>query len=85
MLRAGDQVAADGLVDASTGLQVDESMLTGESDAVEKVPGDRVLSGSVVVGGEGTAVVDRVGADSFANSLSAEAKRFSLVASELRS
>jgi len=85
VLRAGDQVAADGLVDASTGLQVDESMLTGESDAVEKVPGDRVLSGSVVVGGEGTAVVDRVGADSFANSLSAEAKRFSLVASELRS
>jgi cation-transporting ATPase E len=85
VLRAGDQVAADGLVDASSGLQVDESMLTGESDAVEKVPGDRVLSGSVVVGGEGTAVVDRVGADSFANSLSAEAKRFSLVASELRS
>ncbi|SKA98961.1 cation-transporting ATPase E [Agreia bicolorata] len=85
VLRAGDQVAADGLVDASSGLQVDESMLTGESDAVEKIPGDRVLSGSVVVGGEGTAVVDRVGADSFANSLSAEAKRFSLVASELRS
>ncbi|KQP55356.1 HAD-IC family P-type ATPase [Agreia sp. Leaf283] len=85
VLRAGDQVAADGLIDASSGLQVDESMLTGESDAVEKVPGDRVLSGSVVVGGEGTAVVDRVGADSFANSLSAEAKRFSLVASELRS
>lgn len=85
VLRAGDQVPADGLVSGSRGLQVDESMLTGESDAVEKEIGDRVLSGSVVVAGEGSAVVDRVGADSFANSLAAEAKRFSLVASELRS
>lgn len=85
VLRAGDQVPADGLVSGSRGLQVDESMLTGESDAVEKTDGSRVLSGSVVVAGEGSAVVDRVGADSFANSLAAEAKRFSLVASELRS
>ncbi|QOT23176.1 HAD-IC family P-type ATPase [Paenarthrobacter sp. YJN-D] len=85
VLRAGDQVPADGVVAASRGLQVDESMLTGESDAVEKTEDDRVMSGSVVVAGEGTAVVDRVGADSFANSLAAEAKRFSLVASELRS
>ncbi|MFK0039813.1 HAD-IC family P-type ATPase [Paenarthrobacter sp. NPDC090517] len=85
VLRAGDQVPADGVVTGSRGLQVDESMLTGESDAVEKENGDRVLSGSVVVAGEGSAVVDRVGADSFANSLAAEAKRFSLVASELRS
>lgn len=84
VLRAGDQVPADATVGDSLGLQVDESMLTGESDAVEKVPGDRVLSGSVVVSGEGSAVVDRVGAASFANSLAAEAKRFSLVASELR-
>ncbi|WP_368496291.1 HAD-IC family P-type ATPase [Herbiconiux sp. A18JL235] len=85
VLRAGDQVPADALVAGAHGLQLDESMLTGESDPIEKAPGDRVLSGSVVVGGEGTAVVDRVGADSFANSLAAEAKRFSLVASELRS
>lgn len=85
VLRAGDQVPADGVVLASRGLQVDESMLTGESDAVEKAEDDRVLSGSVVVAGEGSALVDKVGADSFANSLAAEAKRFSLVASELRS
>ncbi|WP_130179197.1 HAD-IC family P-type ATPase [Cryobacterium sp. SO1] len=85
VLRAGDQVAADAIVVGSRGLQLDESLLTGESDAVEKAPGDRVLSGSVVVAGEGTGAVDRVGADSFANSLAAEAKKFSLVASELRS
>ncbi|SMQ62032.1 cation-transporting ATPase E [Plantibacter sp. VKM Ac-1784] len=85
VLRAGDQVPADALVVETHGLQVDESMLTGESDAVEKSVDDRVLSGSTVVAGEGCAVVDRVGADSFANSLSTEAKRFSLIASELRS
>lgn len=85
VLRAGDQVPADAIVTFGHDLQVDESMLTGESDPVEKAPNDRVLSGSVVVGGEGRARVDRVGADSFANSLASEAKRFSLVSSELRS
>lgn len=84
VLRAGDQVAADGVVLSSGSLQVDESMLTGESDAVDKQPDDEVLSGSIVVAGEGMARVSRVGADSFANRLTAEAKRFSLVSSELR-
>ncbi|MGN6205080.1 HAD-IC family P-type ATPase [Humibacter sp.] len=84
VLRAGDQIAADGVVIDSSRLQADESMLTGESDAVDKQTADEVLSGSIVVGGEGTARVTRVGADSFANKLASEAKRFSLVASELR-
>jgi cation-transporting ATPase E len=85
VLRAGDQVGADAAVATSDRLQLDESMLTGESDPVDKVPGDAVLSGSIVIGGGGTALVDKVGADSFANKLSSEAKQFSLVASELRS
>ena len=85
VLRAGDQVSADALVLSSRGLQIDESMLTGESDAVDKQPGDEALSGSVVVGGEGEARVVRVGADSYANRFQDEAKRFSLVRSELRS
>ncbi len=84
VLRAGDQVPADAQVLASRGLQIDESMLTGESDAVDKRPGDEALSGSVVVGGEGRAQVIRVGADSYANAFQAEAKRFSMVGSELR-
>ncbi|MDN4596714.1 HAD-IC family P-type ATPase [Leifsonia virtsii] len=84
-LRAGDQVPADAVVVTGGHLQLDESLLTGESDPVDKSPGDEVLSGSVVVGGEGLARVERVGAASFANRLSAEAKKFSLVASELRS
>ncbi|NNC12456.1 HAD-IC family P-type ATPase [Planctomonas sp. JC2975] len=84
VLRAGDQIAADGAVLDTARLQADESMLTGESDAVDKLPDDEVLSGSIVVGGEGVVRVTRVGADSFANKLASEAKRFSLVASELR-
>ncbi|MBW9092413.1 HAD-IC family P-type ATPase [Microbacterium jejuense] len=85
VLRAGDQVPADADVIESRGLQIDESMLTGESDAVDKVPGDEALSGSIVVAGEGAARVTRVGAESYANRFAGEAKRFSLVASEVRS
>ncbi|GGF27642.1 HAD-IC family P-type ATPase [Subtercola lobariae] len=84
VLRAGDQVSADAVIVDSARLQLDESMLTGESDAVDKVAGDTVLSGSIVVGGEGTARVSHVGANSYANQLSSEAKKFSLVTSELR-
>lgn len=85
VLRAGDQVPADAIVLETRALQIDESMLTGESDAVDKRHGDEALSGSVVVAGEGTARVTKVGADSYANRFAGEAKRFSLVSSELRS
>lgn len=84
VLRAGDQVSADAVVVSSSGLQIDESMLTGESDAVDKRPDDEALSGSIVVAGEGAARVVRVGAESYANTFAAEAKRFQLVSSELR-
>jgi cation-transporting ATPase E len=84
ILRAGDQVPADAVVAAGRALQIDESMLTGESDAVDKNHGDDALSGSVVVAGEGDAQVTRVGADSYANKFADEAKRFSMVSSELR-
>lgn len=84
VFRAGEQVPADARVLTARGLQIDESMLTGESDPVEKQPGDDALSGAVVVAGEGTATATRVGADSYANHFAGEAKRFSLVSSELR-
>jgi cation-transporting ATPase E len=83
LLRAGDQIVADGVVLTSTGLEVDESLLTGESDPVSKEPGREVLSGSMVVAGSGTVLVTRVGAQSFASSITAEARRFSVVSSEL--
>ena len=84
VLRAGDQIPADAQVLTTRGMQVDESMLTGESDPVDKLPGDELLSASVVVAGEARAQVVRVGADSYANRFAGEAKRFSLVSSELR-
>lgn len=84
VLRAGDQVAADAVVVQGRALQIDESMLTGESDAVDKNHGDEALSGSIVVAGEGDAQAIRVGAESYANKFADEAKRFSLVTSELR-
>ena len=61
VLRAGDQVPADARVLRSTRLQVDESMLTGESDAVDKDAGSDILSGSIVVAGEAHARVHHVG------------------------
>ncbi|XTR51081.1 HAD-IC family P-type ATPase [Pseudarthrobacter sp. So.54] len=84
VLRAGDQVTADASVLESGGLESDESLLTGESDPVDKDMGTEVLSGSLIVAGRGTARVVRVGADSFSSKLAADAKRFSLVNSEIR-
>ena len=84
VLRAGDQVSADATILDSASLEIDESLLTGEADPVLKASGDGVLSGSSVVAGDGLARVIRVGAESFASGLTAEAKRFSLVNSEIR-
>jgi cation-transporting ATPase E len=84
VLRTGDQLVADAVLIDSDNLELDESLLTGESDSIHKQPGDEVLSGSGVVSGSGVAKVNRVGADSYAAALTAEARQFSLVSSELR-
>ncbi len=85
VVRPGDQLPADAKVLRSFGLQLDESMLTGESDPVDKLRHDELLSGSFVVAGHGLATIHRVGGDSYANQFTSEAKRFSLMRSELRS
>ena len=69
----GDQICADGVV-RSGELHVNESLVTGEADAIVKKPGDRLLSGSFVVGGLGRAQLTEVGPDAFAAKLAAEAK-----------
>ena len=84
LLRTGDQVPADATMLASEALEIDESLLTGESDPVAKSVGDAALSGSAVVAGYGSARVHAVGAESYASALTAEARRFSLVNSEIR-
>ena len=87
VLRAGDQVAADAVGrDVRTRCRSTSPCSRASPTRSTRPAATRVLSGSIVVGGEAArAVVDKVGADSFANKLSSEAKQFSLVASELRS
>src|SRR6266566_3093785 len=82
-LRAGDQLVADGVVRASTSLEADESLLTGESEPVDKRAGDRLLSGSFVVAGSGGYQATGVGAEAYAAKLAAQARRFTVVRSEL--
>ena len=84
VLTLGDQIVVDGAILASTNLEIDESLLTGEADPVDKSTGDNVMSGSFVVAGSGVMRATAVGADSYAFRLSSEARRFSLVKSELR-
>ena len=83
-LRTGDQVPADGALAASDGLEVDESMLTGESDPVAKERGDRVLSGAIVVAGSARFTADAVGEDAYARRIASQAKRFTRTRSELQ-
>jgi cation-transporting P-type ATPase E len=82
-LRTGDQIPCDGKVRAADGLEVDESLLTGESDPLNKAEGDEVLSGSFVVAGSGRFQATRVGAEAYAAKLATEARRFQLTRSEL--
>ena len=83
-LRAGDQVSIDGEVIAATGLEVDESALTGEADALTKQIGETVRSGSIVVGGAAVVRATAVGSDTWIHELLAQAKEFVLADSELR-
>ncbi len=83
-LRAGDQVPADGTVVGDQGLEIDESNLTGESDAIAKDVGDQVCSGTVVVAGRGWFRADVVGAATQANRLSAQARTFTRVHSDVQ-
>lgn len=73
-LAAGDQICADGLVRAGE-IQVNESLITGEADAILKGPGDCLKSGSFVVSGRARVQLTQVGPDAYAAKLSAGAKK----------
>jgi cation-transporting ATPase E len=81
---AGDQVVVDGEVLEAAGLEVDESLLTGESETVARQPGDRLLSGSFVAAGSGRYRATKVGREAYAVQLTEQARRFTLARSELR-
>lgn len=84
VLVPGAQLVVDGEVIASDGLEIDESLLTGEADPVDKGVGDFGMSGSFVVAGSGIYRATRIGRDSFAAGLTEQAKKFQLTNSELR-
>ena len=84
VLRTGDQLVVDGEVLEAQGLQIDESLLTGEADPVDKHVGEAAMSGSFVVAGSGAYRATRIGRESFAAGLTEQAKKFALTNSELR-
>ncbi|GAB2556774.1 cation-translocating P-type ATPase [Nocardia heshunensis] len=84
-LGPGDQIVVDGEVVESELLEVDESLLTGEADPIDKTVGGPIMSGSFVVSGSGAYRATKVGKDAYAAKLADEASKFTLVKSELRS
>lgn len=74
-LGRGDQIPVDGEVVRSRGIEVDESPITGESSTISKAIGDPLTSGTYLIGGSGKMLVTKVGADTFVNHLSNEAKQ----------
>jgi cation-transporting ATPase E len=80
---AGDQIVADGETLESSNLEVDESLLTGESVPVVKQVGDQLLSGSFVVAGSGLYQATAVGNDAYAQRLTGEGKQYVRLRSEL--
>ncbi|MGY5339817.1 cation-translocating P-type ATPase [Levilactobacillus spicheri] len=79
----GDQLPVDGLIRVTTGIEVDESQITGESTPIAKQVGDTVASGSVLLGGKATVQATRVGAQSFVEQLAHSVKRQRRTASQL--
>ncbi len=84
LLAAGEPVVADGTVTAARFLEVDEALLTGESDPVPRKLGERLLSGSFCVAGEGAYTAEQVGAASFAQRTASEARAYRYTASPLQ-
>lgn len=82
-LSTGDQVPADLKIIETEGLEIDESLLTGEADPVTKKVSDQALSGSIVVSGQGYAVATAVGVDSYAHKIAVQVKKFTVARSEL--
>ena len=83
LIGAGDQITADGTV-LSGEARLNESLITGESDAVLKSSGDNLFSGSFVISGEVAVLLTAVGAESYAERLTLEAKKLKTAKSVLK-
>lgn len=83
-LKVGDQVPVDGTVIQSNNLEVNESMVTGESEPVAKQAGDALYSGSFVAAGNGRMQTVHIGEQAYARRLANAVREFTLAKSELR-
>lgn len=91
ILSAGDQAVVDGKLiqdpresGPSKRVDMDESMLTGESDLIPKYPSDQILSGSFCVVGRGLFVAEKVGNESFAQKITTGARQFTMMVTPLQ-
>lgn len=82
LLETGKQICSDSIV-VDGFIEVNESLLTGESDAILKKPGDTLFSGSFVVSGRCRARVDKVGRDNYIETLASQAKQYKKPKSDL--
>lgn len=82
-LKMGNQIIADAIV-IDGNVEVDESLLTGESDVINKKVGDKVLSGSFVVSGECLVKIIHVGNENYAAQLTKQTRKYNRYPSELR-
>ncbi|WP_343248943.1 cation-translocating P-type ATPase [Diplocloster hominis] len=83
LLTTGNQICADSVVRQGT-LEVNESLISGESDIIVKRPGDHLFSGSFVVSGQAAVQVEHVGEDNFAFKIMSEARKLKKHSSELQ-
>jgi cation-transporting ATPase E len=84
-IERGDQAVVDGKIAKANHLEIDESLLTGESHPIAKNENDKILSGSFCVSGNGYYIAEKVGDDSYASEVTRLAKRFKLNVSPLQS
>jgi cation-transporting ATPase E len=84
VIKPGDQLVVDGRLISHKRVDIDESLLTGESDLVPKEYGTEVLSGSFCVSGSGVYIAEKVGKDSFAYELTAGAREYRRVLTPLQ-
>lgn len=85
LIQAGDQLICDGVIQEASRIEMDESLLTGESDTIPKQTGDKVFSGSFCVSGSGIYEATEVGQASLANKITAKARDFKLTRTPLQS
>ncbi|HEY3249816.1 MAG TPA: HAD-IC family P-type ATPase [Ignavibacteria bacterium] len=84
IIERGDQVVVDGSILSSNKLEIDESLLTGESNPITKKVNDKVMSGSFCVSGNGIYKAEKVGDESYAQEITKLAKKFKLNLSPLQ-